>query len=178
MKKSLIFFVVLVLINLQLHSQNISQISFKTLSGDTVLLSSLLGKKTLFFIVPLNQNDPHFSQLQAFKNRYGDTVRIVGIPSIEDGFITSGSSSLQNLYGSMGIQLSEGMYTKKSSGTNQSSLMKWLTNKNQNLHFDMDASGIGHKFFVSESGRLFAVMPSQARLGSPIIDRIVHSTSQ
>jgi len=175
MKKSPVFFASLLFLGFQLHSQSFSQISFKTLSGDTVLMPSLVGKKTLFFLVPLDQGDVHYSQLQAFKNRYEDTIRIVGIPSIEDGFQSMNSSSIQSLYNGMGIVLAEGMYTKKSSNSNQSALMKWLTNKNQNLHFDMEVGGVGHKFFVDEKGRLFAVMPPQAPLNSATIDRIVHS---
>lgn len=175
MKRKSIFFAILVFVGFKLHSQNLSQISFRTLSGDTVMMTSLLGKKTLFFVVPLNENDAQFNQLHVFKNRYKDTIRIVGILSVEDGFQSANSSSLQTLYDSIGIILSEGMYTKKSSNSNQSALFKWLTNKNENLHFDMDARGVGHKFFVDENGRLFAVMPPPAPLNSGMIDRIVHS---
>ena len=161
-----------------LQSQSFSQLSFKTVSGDSVALSSFAGKKTLFLIVPLNQSDPIFGQVQAFKNRYHDTIRIVGVLSIEDGFQSSDISSLQNMYNSLDIVLTEGSYTKKTSGANQSQLMKWLTSKSMNMHFDMDASGIGHKFFVNESGRLFGVMPPQTPLNASIIDRVVHSNVQ
>jgi len=175
MKKNLILFVVLLNIGLQLHSQNFSKVFFKSSSGDTILLRSLLGKKTLFFVLPLDKNDQHYGQLQAFKERYQDTIRIVGILSIEDGFRAANSSSIQKLYSEMGIILTEAMYTRKSSGHGQSSLFRWLTNKKQNLHYDMDATGVGHMAFLNESGRLFAVLPSQASLASPIIDKIVHS---
>jgi glutathione peroxidase-family protein len=159
-------------------SQIFSQLSFKTINSDSVLLSSYIGKKALFFIAPLTQSDPGYAQLQAFKNRYLDTVRIVGVLSYEDGYQSSNASAVQSLYSSMGVILTEGMYTKKGSGTNQSPLMKWMTDKTMNLHFDIDSGGIGHKFFVNENGRLFGVMPSQTPLNAPIIDKVVHSSAQ
>lgn len=178
MKKIILLSGFAILSGLFVNAQNFWELSFKTINGDTVMLSSFTGKKTLFFLVSLNETDSNYSQLQAFRNRYLDTVRIVGVLSFEDGYQTSSASTIQSLYSSMGIILTEGMYTKKSSGANQSSLMKWLTSKTKNLHFDMDASGIGHKFFVNESVRLFAVMPPQVPLGSPVINRIVHSSMQ
>jgi hypothetical protein len=69
------------------------------------------------------------------------------------------------------------MYTRKSSGASQSVLMQWLTDKTKNMHFNMDASGIGHKFFIAGTGQLFASLPAQASLASPIIDRVVHMNS-
>ena len=176
--KKIIFCGIIFAIGFYAHSQSYAQQSFNTINGENVLLNSYLGKKTLFFIVPLSQSDPVYPQLQAFKNRYLDTVRIVGILSYEDGYQSSNASAMQNLYSSMNIILTEGMYTKKSSGANQSTMMKWMTSKTMNHHFDMDATGIGHKFFVNENGRLFGVMPSQTPLNAPIIDKIVHSTAQ
>ena len=178
MKNIILFFGFNTIIGLHVIGQNFSQLSFKTISGDSVSLSSFSGKKTLFFIAPLNQSDPAYGQIQAFKNRYLDTVRVVAVFSYEDGYQSSNASAIQNLYNGMSIILTEGVYTKKTSGTNQSTLMKWLTKKTMNLHFDMDSGGIGHKFFVTESGRLFAVMPAQTSLSSTIIDKIVHSASQ
>ena len=159
-------------------SQDYFQLSFKKLNGDTENVNSYGGKKTMYIILPLSQTDTVFTQLQAFKNRYQDSIRIIGILSIEDGFEASSASNIQTMYKGMGIIISEGMKTKKVSGANQSALMKWLTNKTKNSHFDMDAGGIGHKFFVNESGRLFAVLPGQASLNTPVIDKIVHSGSQ
>lgn len=155
--------------------QNFGDLSFNTINGDSIHLNSYLGKKTLFIIAPISETDPVYSQLQNFKSRYLDTVRVVCIFSKEDGYTSSNSSTIQAIYNEMGVILSDGLYTKKSSGTNQAPIMKWLTDKTQNTHFDMDAGGIGHKFFVDETGRLFGVLPPGSSLSSFIIDRIVHS---
>jgi len=174
------YFIILVafFMSATVNSQSYFQLSFKKLNGDTESVNNYEGKKTMYIILPLNQTSPVFSQLQEFKNRYQDSVRVIGILSIEDGFEASSTASIQLMYSSLGIIVSEGMHTKKTSGASQAAIMKWLTNRTQNLHFDMDAAGIGHKFFVNESGRLFAVLPAQASLGTPIIDKIIHSGTQ
>jgi len=171
------YFIILIAIFMSAtaFSQNYFQLSFKKLNGDTVSVNSYAGKKTMYIILPLNQTNPVFSQLEAFKNRYQDSIRIVGILSIEEGFESSSIGSIQSMYQNLKIIVSEGMNTKKASGVSQGAIMKWLTNKTQNLHFDVDTVGIGLKFFVSESGVLFAVLPPQASLESPIIDKIIHS---
>jgi glutathione peroxidase len=177
MKRTIIISILIALSYLS-YSQSFNQLSFRKLNGDTVWTSSYAGKKVMFYIAPLSQSDSAFIQLQAFKARYGDTVQIVGILSIEDGFQNSNASSIEAMYAGIGIVLTEGMYTKKQSGANQSSLMKWLTDKNMNRHFNMDAKGIGHKFFVGEGGRLFGVMPPPVSLSASIINTIVHSSTQ
>jgi hypothetical protein len=81
---------------------------------------------------------------------------------------------MQAMYKKMGIVLTEGMYTKKSSGSNQSALMKWLTDRTKNRHFDIDSEGIGQKFIVNATGRLFAVLPPQVSLQAGVFNKIVH----
>jgi len=173
MKKIILFLIFTSLIYVG-KSQNFHDLSFKNIDGNQVSANTFISKKVLFIIIPLSATDSLFTQLQAFRSRYDDTVKIVGIPSFEDGFQTSNSTTLKNLYNPLGIILTEGMYTKKSS-PNQSVLAKWLTDKTKNRHFDADSKGIGSKFFVSGTGRLFAVMPPQTLLGSQIINRIVRS---
>jgi glutathione peroxidase len=178
MKKTSIILMVTFFMSLATYGQNYFDLSFTNTNGESISVNSLAGKKTLFLILPLSQNDSNFNQLQSFKNRYLDTVRIVGVLSYEAGYQNSNAATIQSLYTSMGIIVTGGMYTKKSSGPDQSELMKWLTDKTKNRHFDMDATGIGHKFFVNESGRLYAVLPPQTALSATIIDKIVHSGSQ
>ena len=51
---------------------------------------------------------------------------------------------------------------KKTDGVAQHSLLAWLTNINQNAHFDVDIDKVGEMFVLSENGKLFA------RLKEPI----------
>lgn len=159
------------------NAQSVFEYRLNTLSGDSLPISQFVGKKTMFIVLPLSQQDVVFQQLQSFKNRYTDSVQIVGIVSKEDGYQSSQKSAMLSLYATMGIILTEPVYTRKASGTNQAPLLQWLTQKEKNRHFNNDATGIGTKFFVSEGGRLYAVLPPQASLQMPLIDRIVHSNT-
>lgn len=156
-------------------AQKFSDLTFKDAQGETISLGNYSGKKIMFYILPLNASDPAYGDLLAFKSRYLDTVAIIGILSIEDGFQNSVGDEIRSLYSNMNIVMTEGCYTKKSSGGNQAVIMKWLTDKNYNRYFDMDAKGTGHKFFVNESGRLYGVLPPGSSLISTFIDKIVHS---
>ena len=178
MKKLVGVSIALFMFFLTARSQDFYGLSFKTITGDSITLTTYSGQKLMFFVLPLSQDDQGFAQLQSFKSRYLDSVKIIGVLSIEDGYQSSNAPAIQAMYNNMGIVLTEGMYTKKSSGVNQSPVMRWLTNKMGNKHFDADSEGIGHKFFVSQGGRLYAVVPPQASLQSGIIAKIVHSAGQ
>ena len=82
--------------------------------------------------------------------------------SVEDGYSSSNKEAIKNLYQSRDINiiLTAGMYTKKSAGANQSALLKWLTSKEENYRFTLDAQGIGQKFFINSEGRLVATLPA------------------
>lgn len=176
MKKIFLFTTMLISI-VSLHAQSVYDQKVKSLTGDSISISQFAGKKTLFIIVALNQQDAVFQQIQAFKARYADSINIVGIVSKEDGYQPTQQTAVSNLYTNMGFVLTEGIYTRKTSGANQAPLMQWLTQKEKNRHFNNDASGVGTKFFVSEGGRLYAVLPPQTSLQIPLIDRIVHSNT-
>jgi len=175
MNKIILFAFGLLFFSHATYGQNFYGLSFKKLSGDSVSLNTYAGKNVLFIVAPLSQTDSAFTQLQAFRNRYGDTLQIIGVLSFEDGYQPANASAIQALYNNSGIVLTEGMYTRKASGTNQSPLLQWLTDKIKNLHFNMDSKGIGQKFFVSGSGRLYAVMPPPVSLGALIMNAIVHT---
>lgn len=175
MKKIMILFVLLTGFVAGGFSQSVYELSFKSANGDSISLSQYRGKKVLIMIVPLNLKDSVYHQLEAFRSRYGDSVAIVAIPSVEDGFVPGNKAAVSKLYNNKGFTLAEGMKTRRAAGAQQSPLMQWLTDVKKNRHFNNDAEGVGQKFFVSESGRLFAVMGSRTSLQSPIIDRIVRS---
>lgn len=178
MKKILFVFVNVALLFSLVNGQNFYQLKFKKINGDSVAMSSFAGRKVLFLIASFNQTDSSFTQLQAFKKRYGDSVQVIGVLSFEDGYQSSNTAAIKNLYSKLDVILTEGMFTKKSSGNNQSPLMKWLTDKNKNMHFDVDAKGIGQKFFISSTGRLYAVLSAGASLKSPFVEKVVHSPGQ
>lgn len=140
-------------------------------------LLHLAGKKIMFVVLPLKEADTAFSAaLSRFQELYADSITVVGILSREDGFNASRVHLIKERYASqlrVGMILTEGMNIRKSAGAQQAPVMSWLTKQEFNRHFDRDASGPGVKFFVSGSGRLYAVLGNEVPFDARVIERIV-----
>lgn len=150
--------------------------SVTNIDGGQVLLNSYAGKKILFIIAPAKLADTaKVDELAAFNTRYGDTIKLIGIMSLEDGYVDSNKAAIKSMYQSRGVNivLTQGMYTKKTSAY-QPALMQWLTKRTMNKRFEEDAGGVGQQFYVDESGKLFSVLIAQTNLFSPAVERNVY----
>lgn len=160
-----------------LNAQSIYDLSFNDIDGNVISVNSYVSKRVLFYVVPLSVDDSlKLDELGAFCQRNGDSIQVIGLLSLEDGYNSGLAASIKSLYQSRGISilLTTGMNTRKSSGSSQSDLMNWLTERDQNRRFDLDASGIGHKFFVSKTGKLVGSFQSSVSLSDPLCDRLVY----
>ncbi len=156
------------------NSQSIYTQSFTDIDGGSVSLSTYQGKKILFMIAPLKEADSlKLNEIVAFAAKYPDSVKMVGIMSIEDGYVDSNKASIKSMYQGKGINmvLTQGMLTHRDAGTNQGTIMKWLTSRALNKRFSDDAGGVGQMFFVNEMGNLYSVLIAQTSLISPAVDR-------
>lgn len=158
------------------NAQDLYAVPLKTIDGKTIDLTTFKGGKILFLILPLSDGDTTLNSLALFQQKYGDKVQTIGIPAMEEGFKKGDEMKLKRLYQDKNINLliAEAMEVKKSSGSQQSPIMQWLTNKDNNRHFNMDVKGIGQKFFVDETGKLYAVIGPEFSLNAPVIDRVVN----
>jgi len=175
MKKLILQLFVLIMLVGDIKAQTVHDISIKSITGDMINLKQYVGKKIMFILLPFDSNDSTYKQLASFQDLYQNLITVIGIPSVEDGYKQTDAVSLNFLYKNSGIILTEGMMTQKTSGTNQSLLMQWLTDRTKNQHFNNDAVGVGSKFFISETGILYAALPPKASLESRIVDRAVHA---
>ena len=173
MKKSIPLFLVGFLLATACFSQSIYDISFNDIDGNSISISQYQGKKVLFLVAPIGISDSLLlNDIQSFQYHFKDSIKIIGILSNEDGYSSANKDAIKALFQNRNINivLTEGMYTHKSSGASQSSLLKWLTYKNQNSRFDTDVSGIGHKFFLGRIGKMFGSIPGSISLQDPICD--------
>lgn len=138
------------------QSPSVYTLQLNDINGTPISLGSFQGKKILFCLIPLNASNNEISQIDSISKKYSNKIKIVGIPSIEDGYSDSSKQDIKNIYESRNINilLTEGMYTKSSSGTNQSNLISWLTKKELNQRFNFSVNGIGQKFFIDSNGKL------------------------
>lgn len=142
-----------------------------SIEGVNKPLSAYQGKKILIMTLPIQQNasnDSLLHSLDSIRNIYSDSLVIIGVPSYEDGFTPSLKASLTQWYRTIlhqDIIITDGLYSRKTSGTQQHPLFRWLTDKNKNGHFDKDVNGPRNKFFVWKDGELTGVVGAQTRIG-------------
>lgn len=177
MKKLLCSLIAFALIS-SIHAQDFYSASLTSIDGKNIDLNTYKGKKVLIIVLPLNESDVTvINDLAAFKSRYQSKINIIGIPAIDEGYKNGDEKKLNKIYKldkNIDMVISGGIYVKKISSTAQSDLFKWLTNKKGNGHFDQDVKGIGHKFFVNETGELYAVLSPEALLSARMVEKIVN----
>lgn len=153
-------------------TESIYSNSVITIEGVNKSLNSYQGKKLLIVTLPLEQNpssDSLLHSLDSLRLEYPNSLRIIGVPAYEDGYTPSMKEGLKQWYRTIldnQIIVTEGIYTRKTSGTQQHALFRWLTDKNRNNHFDYDVIGPGNKFFVWTTGELVGVLGTQTKIKS------------
>lgn len=146
--------------------------SVPTIEGGTQPLSAYQGQRMLIVTLPLQQTafaDSFLYSLDTLASAHSANLKVIGVPSYEDGYNPSLKSQLQLWYRSKlghSITITEGLYTRKSSGSQQHSLFKWLTDDSLNESFNMDVSGPNYKFFVRENGALYGVIEPLTKISS------------
>jgi len=142
-----------------------------SIEGVSKPLSAYQGKKLLVITLPMTQNasnDSLLYSLDSLRTANSNSLVIIAVPAYEDGYTPAIKNSLQTWYRSFlsnDIIITEGLYTRKTSGSQQHPLFKFLTDKDKNGHFDNDVSGPRNKFVVWTSGELIGVLGGHSRLG-------------
>jgi glutathione peroxidase-family protein len=147
-----------------LQTGSIYDYSFTKIEGGTHVMSSCQGKKILIITLPIQQSataDSMLYSLDTLAAARSTTLSVIAVPSYEDGYTTAQQGQLQQWYRSkLGsyVIISEGLYTRKTSGSQQHGLFKWLTTDTQNGNFNIDVTGPGNKFFVTSTGVLYGAL--------------------
>lgn len=151
----------------------------KSIEGGNKRLADYQGKKMLILTLPLQQNassDSLLHALDSLNTVYAGALVIIGTPSFEDGYTPAMKNSLKQWYRSIlspGIIVTEGLRTRKTSGSLQHPLFKWLTNKNKNGHFARDIEGPGNKFMIWPDGELMGILGAPTRIGSRVMNYLL-----
>lgn len=138
---------------------NIYNIQIESVAGNNISMASYSNKKIL--ITTISSVSPSVNQLQFLDSiQNADTsLRIIAVPAKDidgvgnDMVIASLIDSLD-----LNIVVTKSAYVKKSAGNNQFPLFKWLTDVNENMHFNTDVESIGQFFIVSKNGILYSVL--------------------
>ena len=77
-------------------SQTIYTQTINNIDGSPVAFSSYQGSKVLFIIAPTKLGDSSMvDDIDSFKVKYGDTIKLVGIMSFEDGYADSNKAAIK-----------------------------------------------------------------------------------
>lgn len=151
--------------------------SVPTIEGGTQSLSDYEGKKILIITLPIvrtTSSDSLLYSLDTLAIERTASLKVIAVPSYEDGYLPAQKDSLKTWYRSkLGsyVTITDGLYTRKTSGIQQHVLFKWLTTVEENTHFDMDVAGSGFKFFLSSTGQLYGLLPSHTKIWSSAVQK-------
>jgi glutathione peroxidase-family protein len=151
--------------------------SVPKIEGGSQSLSAYQGKKILVITLPLVQNpaaDSLLYSLDTLGTAHIATLKVIAVPALEDGYTGAQKTALQQWYRSkLGnhILITEGLYTRKTSGSQQHPLFKWLTKDTENEVFDVDVEGPGYKFFTTAGGALYGVLRPHSTMWGQSVQR-------
>ena len=161
--------------------ETIYGLSINGIEGSVRSLSAYEGKKILIITLPTQQNAANntlLKSLDSLQSAYSSSIAIIATPCYEDGFTLARKNELQQWYRSkLGQQIfiTDGLYSRKTSGTQQHPLFRWLTDHNRNSHFDNDVTGPGSKFIVWADGELTGVLEPTTRLGGSVMHSLLQA---
>ncbi len=151
------------------------QLSFSSISGDSISFISFKGKKVLIVNTASKCGfTPQFKDLEELYKEYKDNLVIIGFPSNDFGAQDPGSNKdIENF-----CQINYGvtfLMMEKSTvkGENKNPVYQWLCDKSQNGWNETEPSWNFCKYLIDEEGRLVAFYPSKVKpLSEDIVKRL------
>lgn len=143
-----------------ISGRSIYTIKIKPVEGSqSISMSSFANRKIL--ITAISADSPDIRLLQQFDSlQVADTsLKIVVVPAIDLGK-EGNDAAIAALKDSLSLDfiITRSAHIKKRAGGIQHPLFKWLTDMNENGHFDRDAETTGQYFIVNRNGVLYSVL--------------------
>lgn len=156
--KNILFFFCLVF-TLATHAQSAYSLSVKDVEGKDFDIRKFQGKKLL--IVITRKDEPDLSKIMQLNNIYKSVNKGAEFILVSTTEFDSKASNYFTKERIDSLKLDfqvVGMGKTKKGSIDQSSLFKFLTDKNLNGKFDIDVEVAWQMFALTESGKLYAVM--------------------
>lgn len=153
--------------------------SIVTIEGQIKTMADFQGKKILIITLPIQQNasnDSLLYSIDSLRAAHAGSLVVIAVPAFEDGYTPAIKEQLKNWYRtklSTAIIITEGLYTRKTSGSQQHPLFQWLTDKNKNGKLNEDVLGERNKFFVWTDGELLAALGAQIKIGGSTMNSLI-----
>jgi len=178
MKKIISFISCLFILSMSC-AQSIYTHAVTTIEGQNKSMADFQGKKILIFTLPIQQNvsnDSLLYSIDSLQEVHANSLVVIGVPSYEDGYTLSIKNDLKNWYRSRlnnEVIISEGVFTRQTSGSQQHALFQWLTDNNKNGSLNQDVTGPGNKFFIWTDGKLLAALGPQVKISGSTMNNLV-----
>lgn len=154
-------------------SGSIYDIQVSAIDGNQVSLALYQGKKII--ITAFDGAVPDVNQLVFLDSLQtaNDSIVVIAVPATD----FSGSKSLQELIGlrdslNLHFLITMPSAVKKTSNTNQLQLFKFLTNANENGHFDEEVEEPDQLYFITSNGTLYSLLKKETPHN--IINDVLH----
>ena len=142
---------------------SIYSIDILTLDGATVNLGSFTGKKIIIIEFDATSYDKAQLGLLDSLQKANEEAVVIATPAKDFGNAVS-TQSIKNIITDQKLSfiMTQPLFVSRSAGKNQHPLFKWLTDVNENIHFNYDADHPGQIFMVNEAGELYALLYKEA----------------
>jgi glutathione peroxidase len=178
MKRYFILVVLLVALAYTGMAQSIYDIGLNDIQGRSFSLTTFKGKKMMFIVLPVKEKDSaKMKELSNFILQNTGKIFVIGIPAAYETVTAKQEKEIEPMYRRKQVPpfiMTQSAQVGKSAGGNQYPLMKWLTDKELNKHFNQDIKGEWQTFFVDETGMLYAVMGPEIPLTAKTITNIIN----
>jgi hypothetical protein len=170
-----IFLFLLLILSLEIYSRAQSTADFTNLYNQPVSLDSFKNTKIMVVLLPAQLDSGWYNSMLRFIGRDTGQIRVLCL--MDSALTFPVADSLQALYDSLstaGVVLTSGMLTPPSDTTDRwKALLYWMTGKS--LGRNMEGGATGRKYFISEDGRLYAVLGTETSLDDPVTDFVVNT---
>lgn len=180
-KKATLVFTTILFFAVISNAQNntVYQLSFDALNNSQgkIAASSFQGKKVLITVFDAGNPDRNLLlSLDTLCRQNKNSLVVIAIPAADYTAAVKNAISLKKLVTDtlmLSYPVASISKSKKKAGAAQHSLLAWLTNKNQNNHFDADIDKPGEMFVLSEKGKLFARIKEPIPVNGKIMRKLL-----
>jgi glutathione peroxidase len=123
--------------------------------GSLIKLSKYQGKKIV--IGEFNAASPDGAQLRfldSLQKANKNNLIVMAVPALDFGTMNTESDKAMTKFSNLSIIITQPVKVKKEAKADQHPLFRWLTNSNDNKHFNNDVFEEGLFFIVDEKGNM------------------------
>jgi glutathione peroxidase len=177
MKSIIIMLISVVTVFAAKAQSNLYTLSFEDLDGTQINMSDYRGKKII--IVEYDAANPDRKQLLSLDSLYKNNISslvVIAIP-VSDFGSNPANAAIKKLWRDtlkLSYTVTKISKAKKATGAAQHKLLRWVTGKDMNNHFDTDIDNDGELFVISEQGRLFANLKNKPDMMGWVMKNILN----